>query len=62
MLPALPLRFFSGQGTNEGYTFRDQVTLLSAVVSVARPNRNEKMNDSPVDAHPEPEGGEIAVE
>ncbi|CAK9013047.1 unnamed protein product [Durusdinium trenchii] len=44
------------QGTNEGYTFRDQVTLLSAVVSVAMPNRNEKMNDSPVDAHPEPEG------
>lgn len=43
-------------GTNDGHAFRDAVTVLAAVVSVAMPNCNEKMSDSPVDAHPEPEG------
>lgn len=43
-------------GTNEGYTFRDTVTVLRGVVSVAMPNCNEKMSDSPVDANPDGEG------
>lgn len=43
------------QGSNEGYAFEDRVTRLEAVVSVAMPNCNERMADSPVDAHPVPE-------
>ena len=42
-------------GTNEGYPFLDEAVKLEAVVSVAMPNRNAKMSDSPVDAHPEDE-------
>ena len=44
------------EGTTLGYGFRDSVTCLAAVVSVAMPNCNTKMSDSPVDAHPEREG------
>jgi len=40
-------------GTNDGYPFKDQPVLLEAVVSVAMPNCNTKMSDSPVDKHPE---------
>merc|ERR1740121_730021 len=40
------------QGSNEGYAFEDHVTRLEAVVSIAMPNCNERMSDSPVDAHP----------
>ena len=43
-------------GTNDGYSFRDAVTVLTAVVSVAMPNCNDKMSDSPVDSNPESEG------
>jgi len=43
-------------GTMHGYGFRETATVLTAVVSVAMPNCNEKMSDSPVDAHPETEG------
>lgn len=44
------------EGTNDGYGFSESVCGLAAVVSVAMPNCNTKMSDSPVDAHPEPEG------
>lgn len=44
------------EGTNEGYGFLDQACTLEAVISVAMPNCNEKMADSPVDAHPDAEG------
>jgi len=40
-------------GTNDGYPFEDQPVLLEAVVSIAMPNCNERMKDSPVDKHPE---------
>ena len=43
-------------GTNDGYTFRDKVTVLTGIVSVAMPNCNDKMADSPVDANPDLEG------
>eukprot|EP00438_Fugacium_kawagutii_P009241 Skav231852 [mRNA] locus=scaffold2307:16794:18047:+ [translate_table: standard] len=43
-------------GTNDGYSFKDSVTLLSGIVSVAMPNCNEKMSDSPVDSNPDAEG------
>jgi len=42
-------------GTNDGYAFEDAVVVLDAVVSVAMPNCNDRMSDSPVDAHPEPQ-------
>lgn len=42
-------------GTNEGYPFREVAVVLEAVVSVAMPNCNDRMADSPVDAHPEAE-------
>lgn len=38
------------RGTNEGYAFEDLPTKLEAVVSVAMPNCNDRMSDSPVDA------------
>lgn len=41
-------------GTLDGYPFKDSATELEAVISVAMPNCNEKMSDSPVDAHPDP--------
>lgn len=42
-------------GTNDGYPFEDAAVKLEAVVSVAMPNCNDTMSDSPVDAHPDPE-------
>merc|ERR1719506_551230 len=42
-------------GTNDGYPFETAAVMLDAVVSVAMPNCNEKMSDSPVDSHPEPD-------
>mmetsp|Transcript_26658 Transcript_26658/g.46984 ORF Transcript_26658/g.46984 Transcript_26658/m.46984 type:complete len:196 (-) Transcript_26658:79-666(-) len=42
-------------GTNTGYAFQDNAVRLEAVVSVAMPNKNTKMSDSPVDAHPDAE-------
>jgi len=41
------------RGTNDGYLLEDAATILEAVVSVAMPNCNRDMNDSPVDAHPD---------
>lgn len=41
-------------GTYSGYPFEDEAVALEAVVSVAMPNCNRRMSDSPVDAHPEP--------
>mmetsp|Transcript_920 Transcript_920/g.1821 ORF Transcript_920/g.1821 Transcript_920/m.1821 type:complete len:502 (-) Transcript_920:26-1531(-) len=41
------------RGTNDGYPFEDEPVRLEAVVSVAMPNCNERMSDSPVDAQPE---------
>ncbi|CAJ1359986.1 unnamed protein product, partial [Effrenium voratum] len=38
------------RGTNEGYPFMQRPFLLQAMISVAMPNRNERMSDSPVDA------------
>jgi uncharacterized protein (TIGR02452 family) len=43
------------KGSDEGYEFMDAPALLEAVVSVAMPNRNPGMRDSPVDAHPDPD-------
>lgn len=40
-------------GTNDGYEFLKNATALEAVISVAMPNCNKKMSDSPVDAHPD---------
>ncbi|CAE7367346.1 unnamed protein product [Symbiodinium natans] len=40
-------------GTNSGYAFQEKAVCLEAVVSVAMPNCNTKMSDSPVDAHPD---------
>lgn len=42
-------------GTNDGYPFEDRAVVLDAVVSAAMPNCNNRMSDSPVDAHPDPE-------
>ncbi|CAE7467504.1 unnamed protein product, partial [Symbiodinium necroappetens] len=42
-------------GTNNGYAFQEKAVCLEAVVSVAMPNCNAKMSDSPVDAHPDQE-------
>merc|ERR1719182_1171651 len=41
------------QGSGEGYEFMDAPAMLEAVISVAMPNRNRDMGDSPVDAHPD---------
>lgn len=43
------------EGTNTGYSLEDKTTVLEAVVSVAMPNMNNRMSDSPVDANPNPE-------
>eukprot|EP00927_Polykrikos_kofoidii_P027772 TRINITY_DN24329_c0_g1_i1.p1 TRINITY_DN24329_c0_g1~~TRINITY_DN24329_c0_g1_i1.p1 ORF type:complete len:447 (-),score=65.94 TRINITY_DN24329_c0_g1_i1:275-1615(-) len=43
-------------GTNDGYPFEEQPVALDGVVSVAMPNCNERMSDSPTDAHPETKG------
>jgi len=40
-------------GTFDGYSFDDRATMLEAIISVAMPNRNDRMSDAPVDAHPE---------
>merc|ERR1712139_700674 len=40
-------------GTNDGYPFENEAVALEAVISVAMPNCNTGMSDSPVDAHPE---------
>lgn len=40
-------------GTLDGYPFEDVPVRLEAVVSVAMPNCNDRMSDSPVDAHPD---------
>merc|ERR1712129_124119 len=40
-------------GTNDGYPFEDVAVMLDAVISVAMPNCNERMSDSPVDSHPD---------
>lgn len=45
-------------GTNDGYPFEDHPVTLDAVVSVAMPNCNERMSDSPVDKHPDQQGYE----
>lgn len=37
-------------GSNEGYPFFDSAVKLAGVVSVAAPNKNPEMGDSPVDA------------
>ncbi|CAE7248880.1 unnamed protein product [Symbiodinium natans] len=42
------------RGTNEGYPFMAEPYTLQAVVSVAMPNRNPSMSDSPVDAPSDP--------
>jgi len=39
-------------GTNSGYAFKDKAVTLEAVISVAMPNCNNRMRDSPVDAAP----------
>lgn len=39
-------------GTNDGYPFEEAVAKLEAVISVAMPNCNDGMSDSPVDKHP----------
>eukprot|EP00928_Gymnodinium_smaydae_P030405 TRINITY_DN22628_c0_g7_i1.p1 TRINITY_DN22628_c0_g7~~TRINITY_DN22628_c0_g7_i1.p1 ORF type:complete len:461 (-),score=56.00 TRINITY_DN22628_c0_g7_i1:93-1475(-) len=39
-------------GTGDGYPFEDVAVGLAAVISVAMPNCNDRMTDSPVDAHP----------
>jgi len=41
-------------GSDLGYPFREKALKLTAVVSVAMPNCNNQMTDSPVDAHPNP--------
>jgi len=41
-------------GTLEGYPFQEAAVALEAVISVAMPNKNDRMADSPVDSHPEP--------
>jgi len=43
-------------GSDMGYAFQDAAIQLEAVVSVAMPNCNDRMSDSPVDCHPELEG------
>merc|ERR1711924_386660 len=43
------------EGTNEGYAFMDAATTITAVVSVAMPNCNKEVSDSPCDAHPDQE-------
>lgn len=48
-------------GTNAGYAFDDAATRLEAVVSVAMPNCNDRMSDSPVDAHPDAEAYEAQL-
>jgi len=42
-------------GTNDGYPFEEAAVMLEGVVSVAMPNCNQRMSDSPVDAHPDPD-------
>jgi hypothetical protein len=42
-------------GTMDGYPFEEAPVALEAVISVAMPNLNDRMSDSPVDGHPEPE-------
>jgi len=43
------------EGSDMGYAFKDEIVQLEAVISVAMPNCNERMSDSPVDRHPDPE-------
>eukprot|EP00930_Biecheleria_cincta_P056281 TRINITY_DN42428_c0_g1_i1.p1 TRINITY_DN42428_c0_g1~~TRINITY_DN42428_c0_g1_i1.p1 ORF type:complete len:492 (+),score=68.15 TRINITY_DN42428_c0_g1_i1:49-1476(+) len=45
-----PFVEFFRKGSNDGYAFEDDSTTLEAVISVAMPNCNRRMNDSPVDA------------
>lgn len=42
-------------GTLDGYPFEEAPVAFEAVISVAMPNMNDRMADSPVDGHPEPE-------
>jgi len=42
------------KGTDYGYEFEEKPITLEAVVSVAMPNWNDRMNDAPVDGHPTP--------
>jgi len=44
------------QGTERGYCFDDATLTLEAVISVAMPNCNPRMSDSPMDAHPDTTG------
>lgn len=46
---------FFRSGTNEGYAFEDEAVSVD-VVSVAMPNCNTSMTDTPVDRHPEHKG------
>jgi len=43
------------RGSNEGYPFEDEAVTLEAVVSVAMPNCNPRVSDSPLDSRPDPE-------
>jgi len=43
------------QGTFQGYAFEKAAVGLEAIVSVAMPNCNDRMSDSPVDSHPDPQ-------
>lgn len=43
-------------GTNEGYPFETQAVTLDAIISVAMPNCNHRVSDSPMDANPDPAG------
>jgi len=49
-------------GTYSGYPFEDVPTMLDGILSVAMPNCNDRMSDSPVDAHPDAEKYEAQVE
>mmetsp|Transcript_55307 Transcript_55307/g.131932 ORF Transcript_55307/g.131932 Transcript_55307/m.131932 type:complete len:623 (+) Transcript_55307:82-1950(+) len=42
-------------GTTEGYPFLDEATCLTAIVSIAMPNCNDRVRDAPYDKPPSPE-------
>merc|ERR1712098_790791 len=52
---------FFREGSDVGYPFKAEAIMLEAVVSIAMPNCNEIISDSPVDCHPESAGYEAQL-